>query len=86
VPSIARVVGAGNARRIDPWMAGEDFSRYANVIPGFFFMLGVQKPGGPVSGDHHSPTFMADDAAIPIGVRAMTAVVLDYLKGDGNGR
>jgi amidohydrolase len=86
VPSIARVVGAGNARRIDPWMAGEDFSRYANVIPGFFFMLGVQKPGGPVSGDHHSPTFMADDAAIPVGVRAMTAVVLDYLKGDGNGR
>jgi len=85
VPSIARVVGASNARRIEPWMAGEDFSRYANVIPGFFFMLGVQKPGGPVSGDHHSPTFMADDGAIPVGVRAMSNVVLDYLKG-GNGR
>jgi amidohydrolase len=81
VPSLARVVGASNARRIDPWMAGEDFSRYANIIPGFFFMLGVQKPGGPISGDHHSPTFMADDAAIPVGVKAMTAVVLDYLKG-----
>jgi amidohydrolase len=79
VPSLARVVGAANARRIDPWMAGEDFSRYANMIPGFFFMLGVQKPGGPPSGDHHSPTFMADDAAISVGVRAMTEVVLDYL-------
>jgi amidohydrolase len=81
VPSIARVVGAGNARRIQPWMAGEDFARFANLVPGFFFFLGVQKPGGPVSGDHHTPTFMADDSAIPVGVRAMTNVVLDYLRG-----
>ena len=80
VPSLARVVGSSNARRIDPWMAGEDFAFYANVIPGFFFMLGVQKPGTQ-SGDHHSPTFTADDAALEIGVRAMTTVVLDYLGG-----
>ena len=78
VPSLARVVGSSNARRIDPWMAGEDFAFYANVIPGFFFMLGVQKPGTQ-SGDHHSPTFTADDGALAIGVRAMTTVVLDYL-------
>lgn len=82
VPSLARVA---NAQRIEPWMAGEDFSRYANIIPGFFFMLGVQKPGTQ-SGDHHSPTFMADDAAIGIGVRAMANVVLDYLGGSGRWR
>ena len=80
VPSLARTVGTANARRIEPWMAGEDFALYANQIPGFFFMLGVQKPGTQ-SGDHHTPTFMADDAAIGVGVRAMTAVVLDYLGG-----
>lgn len=80
VPSIAKVVGAGNARRIEPWMAGEDFAYYANRIPGFFFMLGVQQPGTK-SGDHHTPTFMADDAAIEIGIRAMANVVLDYLGG-----
>jgi amidohydrolase len=85
VPSLARVVGAGNTRRIEPWMAGEDFAYYANTIPGFFFMLGVQKPGAAKSGDHHTPTFMADDAAIGVGIRAMTAVVLDYLEG-GRGR
>ena len=79
VPSLVHVVGAG-ARQIEPWMAGEDFSYYAEVIPGFFFMLGVQKPG-TVSGDHHSPTFQADDTAIPVGMRAMTNVVLDYLRG-----
>jgi metal-dependent amidase/aminoacylase/carboxypeptidase family protein len=39
----------------------------------------VQKPG-TVSGDHHSPTFMADDSAIPVGMRAMANVVVDYLR------
>jgi amidohydrolase len=79
VPTLQRVVGAGNARQLDPWMAGEDFSYYANVVPGFFFSLGSQKPG-TVSGDHHSPTFMADDSAIPVGMRAMANVVVDYLR------
>ena len=79
VPSLERAAGAGNARRIDPWMAGEDFALFANVVPGFFYMLGVHKPGTE-SGDHHSPTFMADDAAIPIGMRAMGNVLLDYLR------
>ena len=82
VPSVAKVVGTGNARRIEPWMAGEDFAYYANVIPGFFFMLGVQKPG-TTSGDHHTPTFLADDSAIGVGVRAIATVVLDYLGGGG---
>jgi amidohydrolase len=82
VPSLARSVGAANARQIQPWMAGEDFSRYTNIIPGFFFMLGVQKPGA-ASGDHHAPNFMADDSAIPVGVKAMVNVVLDYLDGRG---
>ena len=31
--------------------------------------------------DPSSPTFQADDAAIPIGMRAMANVVLDYLRG-----
>ena len=34
---------------------------------------------GTVSGPHHSPTFRADDAAIPIGMRVMSNVLLDYM-------
>jgi amidohydrolase len=81
VPTLQRVVGAANARRVEPWMAGEDFSYYARVVPGLFFFLGVRKPG-TVSGDHHSPTFMADDSAIPVGMRAMANVIVDYLRSD----
>lgn len=78
VPNLAAVVGAGRVAEADPWMAGEDFARFANEVPGFFFFLGTQKPG-TISGGHHSPTFRADDAALPVGVRAMAHLVWDYL-------
>lgn len=78
VPSLSRAAGAAHVGRIDPWMAGEDFAYYANEIPGFFFRLGTLTPG-TTSGDHHSPTFQADDGAIPVGIRAMTYLVWDYL-------
>ena len=78
VPALAAVVGAGHVAEADPWMAGEDFARFANEVPGFFFFLGTQKPG-TISGGHHSPTFRADDAALPVGVRAMARLVWQYL-------
>ena len=84
VPSLTAAVGAGNVALADPWMAGEDFSRFADEVPGFFFMLGARKPG-TVSGDHHSPTFRADDGALPVGMRAMASVLWDYLERGASG-
>ena len=45
VETRAGVVGDDRVAEAEPWMAGEDFSRFANEVPGFFFMLGTQKPG-----------------------------------------
>ncbi|HSF16269.1 MAG TPA: amidohydrolase [Vicinamibacteria bacterium] len=78
VPSVAAVVGEGGVIDLKPTMGGEDFAYYANEVPGFFYRLGTLKEG-TVSGPHHSPTFRADDAAVPIGMRVMTNVLLDYL-------
>ena len=78
VPSLVDAVGTEHIALGEPWMAGEDFSFFANEVPGFFFMLGVRKPG-TTSGDHHSPTFRADDGALPVGMRAMAYVIWDYL-------
>jgi hypothetical protein len=36
------------------------------------------KPG-TTSGDHHTPTFLADDGAIPVGVKAMSYLIVDFL-------
>ena len=78
LPTLERIVGADNVVTLDPVMGGEDFAYYANEIPGFFFRLGQVAPG-TTSGGHHTPTFMADDSSIPIGMEAMAALLVDYL-------
>jgi amidohydrolase len=82
VPTLERVVGAGNVRELEPTMGGEDFAFFANEVPGFFFRLGQVAPG-TTSGDHHTPTFRADDASIAVGMRAMTNLLLDFLAAGG---
>jgi len=78
VPSLERAVGKAHVSRVQPGMASEDFSFFANEVPGFYYRLGTVKPG-TTSGDHHTPTFLADDASIPIGIRAMSTVLVEYL-------
>ncbi len=78
VPDLERAAGKPHVIRIPPSMASEDFSFFANEVPGFYYRLGTLK-AGTTSGDHHTPTFLADDSAIPVGVNAMSVVILDYL-------
>jgi len=80
VPSLERAVGADNVERLDPATVAEDFAYFANEIPGFYYRLGTLKPG-TTSGNHHTPTFQADDSAIPVGIKAMAYLVWDYLGG-----
>jgi amidohydrolase len=79
VPTLERVVGRENVDLLDPTMGGEDFAYFANEVPGFFFRLGMVKPG-TTSGGHHTPTFQADDSSVPVGMRAMANLILDYLE------
>ena len=78
VPSLERAVGKARVKIIPPAMGSEDFSFFANQVPGFFYRLGQVK-AGTTTGDHHTPTFLADDSAIPVGVKVMSIVVYDYL-------
>ncbi len=77
-PTLEKVVGADSVVVVEPVMGGEDFSLFANEVPGFFFRLGMVQPGTG-SGGHHTPTFQADDSSVPVGMRAMSNVLLDYL-------
>lgn len=82
---LARVVGPGNVQVAPPRTGAEDFSFFARAVPSFYFKLGSVAPG-KASGGHHTPTFRADDEAIPVGVRTMTALVLNYLATPPPGR
>jgi amidohydrolase len=81
-PALERTVGAENVGIVPPETGAEDFAYFAREVPGFYFKLGAVHKGN-TSGGHHTPTFRADDEAIPVGVRAMTAVVLEALGAGG---
>lgn len=78
LPSIRAAVGPDRVVPRLPWMAAEDFAWFAREIPALFLHLGTMAPG-TTSGNNHTPTFMADDSAIPVGMRLMCRMVLDYL-------
>lgn len=76
---LQRVLGDGQVKITPPTMAGEDFSYFSNQVPGLIFWLGVVKPGTQ-SGGLHTPNFRADDSAVPVGMRAMSRLLVDTLR------
>lgn len=78
--SLAAALGAANVGVGEPTMGAEDFAFFANEVPSVYFWLGVREPGGQ-SGGLHTPDYRAVDGAIPVGMRAMSRVLLDFLSG-----
>jgi amidohydrolase len=52
-------------------------------VPGFFFTVGVTPVGKDTTTvpSNHSSQFFMDEGALPIGLRALLGVTLDYLRG-----
>jgi amidohydrolase len=61
--------------------AAEDFAFYAKEVPGLFFMVGSTPADQDATQapSNHSDYFYVDERSIPIAMRAMTQVALDYL-------
>jgi amidohydrolase len=83
VPTLRRVAGADNVRVGPLSGTAEDFSFFQQKVPGMFFFLGITPKGvdPKTAPQNHSPLFFADESALPVGVRAMTNLALDYLFG-----
>jgi amidohydrolase len=76
-----RVLGSKDALvEQKPEMGGEDFSYFGTIAPAVMFNLGVV-PADREGTAVHSPTFLADEAAIPIGVNLMANIILDHQIG-----
>lgn len=57
----------------------EDFGHMLDVVPGTMLFLGVSNASRGWVGMPHTPGYVADDAAITVGARALTRVLLDEL-------
>ncbi|WP_394842277.1 amidohydrolase [Pendulispora brunnea] len=59
----------------------EDFSEYQKMVPGVYVFLGAPPKGKTpeTAPPNHSPLFDFDEDAMPVGVRTLTTLALDYL-------
>lgn len=88
LPTLKRVAGTAGVSEDDLSMPAEDFSRFAEKAPGFFLGLGVTPPDLPPEkvASNHSPFFQADDRALPVGVRTLSNLAVDFLRNGGAGK
>ena len=64
----------------------EDFGSFQLHAPGAMYFLGVSNPETGTRGMPHAPDYVADDASIAVGVRAMGAAMLAALAGNRQAR
>jgi amidohydrolase len=74
-----RIFGARSYVPLDrPSMAGEDFAYYLEKVPGCFFFIGVDHPGGRANAMLHSDRYDFADDAVAVGMRMFTEIVLNF--------
>lgn len=86
VPALEAAAGADRVHLIPAETGAEDFSFFARQVPGFYFTLGGRDPAQALedTADHHTPGFLIDDSGLGVGVRAMVALTLEYLRLHGD--
>ncbi len=82
LPALYEVAGSDNVQLMNAITGAEDFSFFAEQVPGFFFFLGG-KPLDKTADEaapHHTPDFFIDESGLKLGVRALTNMTLDYMR------
>lgn len=82
VPTLQRVAAATGVELVPKVMGAEDFSYFQQLVPGFFYFVGVTPPGQDpaLAPANHSPQFFADEAALLVGVRTLAHLACDFLE------
>jgi metal-dependent amidase/aminoacylase/carboxypeptidase family protein len=82
LPSLQKSAGVENVVLMPAKTGAEDFSFFAQKVPGLFFFLGgLPKGQDPkTAGPHHTPQFIIDDGAFKTGMIAMCNLVFDYME------
>jgi len=77
-PSLIKASDGKYMRMSVPRTGAEDFSFFAQEVPGLYFFLGVNPENQESSFTNHSPRFYIDDDALDTGVKAFIQLVEDY--------
>lgn len=81
LPTIKATAGNDNVHLTDAVTGAEDFSFFANEIPGLFlFVGGMPKGKDPKeAAPHHTPDFFIDDSGLKLGVKVLCNLTMDYM-------
>jgi amidohydrolase len=82
VPVLNAVAGNGRVHIAKPQMGAEDFSFFAEEVPGLMVFLGG-RPSDVAREDaaaHHTPDFYIDESGLTLGVRTLIAMSLEYMR------
>ncbi|MEO0575740.1 MAG: amidohydrolase [Pseudomonadota bacterium] len=81
LPTIKRVLGDDKVVEAPLVTGAEDFSYYAQQVPGLFLYLGGSPAGVDLTtvASNHSPLFYVDESTLKAGVNVLTHLVTDYM-------
>lgn len=84
LPSLKKAAGESNVILVPADTGAEDFSFFANEVPGLYFIIGgLPKGKDPeTSAPHHTPEFFLDESGFVTGINAMVNLVVDYMEMD----
>jgi amidohydrolase len=82
MPALQQSLGAEHVIEVPRYTIAEDFSQFANRVPGFYFFVGSTPRGRDLASApaNHSPQFFLDEEALRVGVRSMLAVATRALE------
>jgi metal-dependent amidase/aminoacylase/carboxypeptidase family protein len=82
LPSLQKAAGKENVMLVPPETGSEDFSFFAQKVPGLYFYIGgLPKGKDPkTSASHHTPEFFIDDSGFKTGVSAFCNLIFDYME------
>jgi amidohydrolase len=78
--AVEEELGEAAVYEAQPLMAGEDFGRYLQLIPGCFYFVGVTGGENGLAYPLHHPRFDIDETALSGGVRVMVKGALGLLE------
>ncbi|MDC7993873.1 amidohydrolase [Altibacter sp. HG106] len=79
LPSLNKAAGDDRVVEIKAITGAEDFSFFAEEVPGLYFFLGGKAPDDDNPAPHHTPDFRIDEAGMLLGVKAFVQLSMDYL-------
>lgn len=73
------MLGLDKVKYLQPIMGTEDFAFYQEIIPGYYFYLGMENRAIEKLESAHSPYFQVNEDVLPYGAALYTSLAASYL-------